>query len=181
METNLGEESDTGVLASWPPAGLPALCPKFLASSGSWESLSSRCGEINWSGIAQHLGERKGVFAWPLEGLRISLLGLERWVGGWDQGGERLGGRWTQCRATEVVRETGNKTKKDQRQEKAEMRETKRKRQITETDGLTEIKRDRNGEIQREGGKKTEEKIGTKRGRQSRDETERWRDGEMER
>lgn len=81
-----------------------------------------------------------------------------------------------------MVRETGNKTKKDQRQEKAEMRETKRKRQITETDGLTEIKRDRNGEIQREGGKKTtEEKIGTKRGRQSRDKTERWRDGEMER
>ena len=50
-----------GVLAPWPPAGLPAPCPTFLAPSGSWERLSSWSGEGEGSEITQHLRERLGL------------------------------------------------------------------------------------------------------------------------
>lgn len=103
METSLGEESDTGVLVSWPPAGLPALCPKFLAPSGSWESLSSRGGEGQGSGIAQHLRERLG-----LEG-SLCLAPQRAWGSlCWDwkgRGGGGLGpGRGETKREVDAVR-----------------------------------------------------------------------------
>lgn len=85
MKTSLGEGSDMG--GSWLPGLLLA---SLLSAPNSWRLLGP--GKVSVHGVERERGLGlpstsgrgwgwKGVSAWPSEGLGVSLLGLERWVG----------------------------------------------------------------------------------------------------